>query len=71
MTKTSIEADKGEKWATVKTKLPTLTFKDNYELDKWVLSGSNDAIADSYAFNGEEILLCGFKGKRNTAACTG
>ncbi|QEJ98321.1 leucine-rich repeat domain-containing protein [Treponema phagedenis] len=56
LTKTSIEADKGEKWATVKTKLPTLTFKENYELDKWVLSGSSDAIVDSYAFNGEEIL---------------
>ncbi|QEK00609.1 leucine-rich repeat protein [Treponema phagedenis] len=63
LTKTSIEADKGEKWATVKTKLPTLTFKDNYELDKWVLSGSNDAIADSYAFNGEEILYAVSKAK--------
>ncbi|QEJ98322.1 hypothetical protein [Treponema phagedenis] len=59
----TVTIDKGEKWATVKTKLPTLGFKENYELDKWVLSGSSDAIVDSYAFNGEEILYAVSKAK--------
>ncbi|WP_156009307.1 leucine-rich repeat domain-containing protein [Treponema phagedenis] len=71
LTKTSIEADKGEKWATVKTKLPTLTFKENYELDKWVLSGSSDAIVDSYAFNGGETIFAVAKHSQVTVTITG
>ncbi|QSH93920.1 leucine-rich repeat domain-containing protein [Treponema phagedenis] len=71
LTKTSIEADKGEKWATVKTKLPTLGFQDNYELDKWVLSGSSDAIADSYAFNGGETIFAVAKRSQVTVTIAG
>ncbi|QEJ94951.1 leucine-rich repeat domain-containing protein [Treponema phagedenis] len=67
----TVTIDKGENWATVKTKLPTLGFKENYELDKWVLSGLSDAIADSYEFNGEETIFAVSKRSQVTITIAG